>query len=108
MGTKQETSPNYTDWDESKIEILEKPKFFSYTTLATSLCDYIEAALLWAGDDYNEKKPNFWLKGNYAPTEEFRPETNLPITGTIPVSILYGSQIFVSFKRDHGSNFPSC
>lgn len=88
VGTQQlETSPTYTDWDESKASSLEKPsKVFSYTALAASLCDYVEAALLWAGDDYNEKKPNFWLKGNYAPTEEFRPETNLPITGTVPVS----------------------
>ena len=86
--------------DEAKTEFLEESKSSKYTTLAASkLCDYLEAAILWAFDDYNEKKPQYWLTGNYAPVEEFQPETGVPITGTIPVCLFHS----ILFSRSDSS-----
>lgn len=91
MGKQQTSGLRFAEADdESKTKFLEKSKSSGYTTLAASkLCDYLEAAILWAFDDYNEKKPQHWLTGNYGPVEEFQPETCVSISGTIPVCLFH-------------------
>jgi carotenoid cleavage dioxygenase len=54
------------------------------TTLAASVCDSLEKAIVWAFDDYGHKKKLPWYEGNYAPTTEMAPASDLPVIGTIP------------------------
>ncbi|KAG0556078.1 hypothetical protein KC19_11G024200 [Ceratodon purpureus] len=62
----------------------QKPLVKSGSVWAAKLCDYVESGILWWFDDYSSKKPNYWMKGNYAPADETDPASDLPVVGTIP------------------------
>ena len=67
--------------EELPVKPVMKPRAW-----AATLSDYVERAILWYFDDSSSKKPNYYLKGNYAPADETDPVCNLPVVGTIPVS----------------------
>lgn len=54
------------------------------TSWAAKFCDSVEKGIVWFFDDYNSKKPNYWLKNNYASVDETDPSSNLSVVGTIP------------------------
>lgn len=66
--------------------VAEPQKPAKSTPIVAKFCDYVEKALVWCFDDYSHKKPNYFLKSNFAPTDETDPASNLPVVGTIPVS----------------------
>lgn len=66
------------------------------TTVAATVCDYLERAIVWWFDDYASKQKNPWYQGNYGPTTEMAPAKHLPVSGTIPVISLTLSVDFPS------------
>jgi hypothetical protein len=88
------------------VEEPQKPMVMKSTAWAARLCDYVERAILWYFDDYSSKKPNYWIKGNYAPADETDPASNLPVVGAIPVSIQFS--LFCAFYHLGNGNVSSC
>lgn len=54
--------------------------------IAAPVLDLVEKALVWAFVD--KSKPNYYLSGNYAPVEESKPVSGLPVIGSLPVLLI--------------------
>ncbi len=80
----------------------QKDSFGASKAVAIWVCDSLEKTLLWVfadhstvdddahdhpSDDNNKPNPHFYLDGYYAPVDqETNPTSDLPVSGSIPVS----------------------